>query len=34
MKRGEKKGIWYTNKDYKHQKNEATYASKGKEFIL
>lgn len=34
MKSDEKKGIWYTNKDHKHNKNETTYASKGREFIL
>jgi hypothetical protein len=34
MKRGEKKGIWYTNKDYKHNENETTYASKRKEFLM
>jgi len=32
--KGVKKGEWYINKDYKHSKNEATYASKGKEFVL
>jgi hypothetical protein len=32
--KGVKKGEWYINKDYKHSKNEAIYASKGKEFVL
>lgn len=31
---GVKKGKWYTNKDCKHVRNEATYASMGKESVL
>jgi hypothetical protein len=29
-----KKGEWYTNNDYKHNKNVVTYDCKGKESIL
>jgi len=32
--KGVKKGEWYINNNYMHNKNEATYASKGKESIL
>jgi hypothetical protein len=32
--KGVKKIEWYISKDCKHSKNEATYASKGKEFVL
>ncbi len=29
-----KQGKWYTSKDYKHARNEATYTSMGKELVL
>jgi hypothetical protein len=32
--RGVKKMEWYTNNDYKHSRSQATYAYKGREFIL
>jgi hypothetical protein len=32
--KGVKKGKWYTNNDYKHNKNVDTYACKGSESIL
>jgi hypothetical protein len=32
--KGKKKGEWYTSNDCKHNKNVATYACKGREFIL
>jgi hypothetical protein len=32
--KGVKKGEWYTNNDYKHNKNVATYACKRREFVL
>lgn len=32
--KGVKKGEWYIIKDYKHARNEITYACKGKEFVL
>ncbi len=32
--KGVKKGEWYTNNDYRHNKNVATYACKGREFVL
>jgi len=31
---GVKKGEWYTNNDYKHNKNVDIYACKGREFVL
>jgi hypothetical protein len=32
--KGKKKGEWYINNDCKHNKNVATYACKGREFVL
>ncbi len=32
--KGVEKIEWYISKDCKHNKNETTYASKGKEFVL
>jgi hypothetical protein len=34
MKGVKKKEWWYTNKDYKHIKNEVVYVSKGNKFIF
>jgi hypothetical protein len=32
--KGVKKGEWYTNNDYKQSRNQASYVSKGREFVL
>jgi len=32
--KGVKKGEWYINNNYKHNKSETTYASKSKESVL